>query len=55
MTDRTTNEKPDMGYHGSNLHGYSITEKGKALDQTAKAGTKNKENGEEELFVSHRN
>ncbi|MGG1663270.1 hypothetical protein [Brevibacillus sp. NRS-1366] len=48
MNDRATNEKPDMGYHGSNMHGYSITEKGEALDQTAKATTENEENGEEE-------
>ncbi|QRG66556.1 hypothetical protein [Brevibacillus choshinensis] len=47
MTDRTTNQKPDMGYHGSNMHGYSISKKGEALDETAKAVEENKENGEE--------
>lgn len=30
------NSKPDMGYHGSNMHGYSITEKSNKLDQYAK-------------------
>ncbi len=27
------NTKPDMGYHGSSMHGYSITEKGHKLDK----------------------
>ncbi|MGK5508642.1 hypothetical protein [Brevibacillus formosus] len=31
MTDRPTKEKSDMGYNGSNMHGYPITEKGEAL------------------------
>lgn len=50
MTDRPTNEKPDMGYHGSNMHGYSLSEKGEALEQTAQASTdtENKEDREEE-------
>lgn len=48
MTDSDTNQKPDMGYHGSNMHGYSITKKGEALDQIAKAVTENKENREEQ-------
>ena len=39
MTDRPTKEKPDTGYNGSNMHGYSITKKGEALDQTANAAT----------------
>ncbi|MFC8684317.1 hypothetical protein [Brevibacillus porteri] len=48
MTDRISKEKPDMGYNGSNMHGYSLTPKGETLDQTAKAAVENKENRDKE-------
>ncbi|WP_016741645.1 MULTISPECIES: hypothetical protein [Bacillales] len=48
MTDRTSQEKPDMGYNGSNMHGYSLTPKEETLDQTAKSATENKENRDKE-------
>ncbi|GED59343.1 hypothetical protein ABER61_25960 [Brevibacillus formosus] len=48
MTDRISKEKPDMGYNGSNMHGYSLTPKEGTLNQTAKAAAENKENRDEE-------
>lgn len=37
-----------MGYNGSNMHGYSFTEKEETLDQTTQAASENKENREKE-------
>ncbi|MGK5511460.1 hypothetical protein [Brevibacillus formosus] len=48
MTDHISKEKPDMGYNGSNMHGYSLTPKEGTLNQTAKATTENKENRDKE-------
>ncbi|MED1947939.1 MULTISPECIES: hypothetical protein [Brevibacillus] len=48
MTDHISREKPDMGYNGSNMHGYSLTPKEGTLNQTAKAAAENKENRDEE-------
>ncbi|MGG1155614.1 hypothetical protein ABE237_07385 [Brevibacillus formosus] len=48
MTDHISREKPDMGYNGSNMHGYSHTPKEGTLNQTAKAAAENKENRDEE-------
>lgn len=47
MTDRNKNEKPDMGYNGSSMHGYSITEKEGKLDQPTKAAAKNEADQED--------
>lgn len=47
MTDRAADQKPDMGYHGSNMHGYSLTKKGEALDKTAKSAAETKASREE--------
>ncbi|MGO0061613.1 hypothetical protein ACTID9_16595 [Brevibacillus fluminis] len=33
------NEKQEMGYNGSNMHGYSLTKKEHKLDQFAGSGT----------------
>lgn len=33
------NEKQEMGYHGSNMHGYSLTKREKSLTEHAGDGT----------------
>ncbi|CAI8882029.1 Small, acid-soluble spore protein L [Brevibacillus sp. IT-7CA2] len=48
MTDRNSKEKPDMGYNGSNMHGYSLTPKEGTLDQTTKTAAAKKENRDKE-------
>ncbi|MGG4449280.1 hypothetical protein HPY28_21350 [Brevibacillus sp. HB1.2] len=48
MTDRSSKEKPDMGYNGSNMHGYSLTAKEGTLDQTDKSAAAKKENRDKE-------
>lgn len=50
MTDRDQNEKPDMGYHGSNMHGYSLTPKEGKLDQPTATSAKDEADQEKESF-----
>ncbi|MDC0763201.1 hypothetical protein POF51_20995 [Brevibacillus sp. AG] len=48
MTDRSSKEKPDMGYNGSNMHGYSLTAKEGTSEQTGKTAAAKKENRDKE-------
>ncbi|ASJ53901.1 hypothetical protein BP422_10320 [Brevibacillus formosus] len=54
MTDRPTKEKSDMGYNSSNMHGYSITEKGEALDKLSRWLRKPKKTGRKNRFFPSR-
>ncbi|MGD8188958.1 hypothetical protein ACQCN2_03045 [Brevibacillus ginsengisoli] len=42
------NTKREMGYHGSNMHGYSLHEKKGQLDRTSVSGVDQRESTKEE-------